>query len=65
VTGGPPDTSTFFILVPAMNPMYRLSGDQKGRPASSVPGTGWAKSEFMGRSQIRVTPVESVTLKAR
>ncbi len=48
-----------------MNPMNRLSGDQNGRPAPSVPIIGCAVSAFIARSQIRLTPVESVMLNAR
>ena len=45
--------------------MKRLSGAQKGRVVPSVPGSGWAASAFSGRTQIRVSPPESVALKAR
>src|ERR1700674_1888199 len=38
----PPEISTFLSLPEAKNPMYRLSGDQKGLAASSVPAIGCA-----------------------
>ena len=63
--GGPPVTSTFFNLPSATNPRKRLSGDQKGRVAPSVPARGCAASAFSGRTQIRVLPAASVALKAR
>jgi hypothetical protein len=42
VSGGPPETSTFFSFPSAKNARERLSGDQKGKVASSVPGIGRA-----------------------
>ena len=45
--------------------MKRLSGDQNGRPAPSVPSSGCALSALSARIQIRFFPVESVALNAR
>jgi hypothetical protein len=42
--------STRFNLVSAMNEMDRLSGDQNGRDARSVPLNGLATWELSGRS---------------
>ena len=47
-----------------MNPRNRLSGDQKGRPAPSVPDKGRAMRAPMGRSQIRSWPVVSAAVNA-
>ena len=44
--------------------MNRLSGDQKGRLAPSVPGSTCAVSEPSGWTQMRLVPVESVALYA-
>jgi hypothetical protein len=38
VSGGPPVVSTLLSVLPTMKPTYRLSGDQKGVEAPSVPG---------------------------
>src|SRR5260370_7641135 len=65
VCAGPPVTSIFFSLPPAKNPMKRLSGDQKGRVASSVPESGCALIESSGRIHKRVFPDASVATKAR
>src|SRR5579872_2767113 len=43
--GGPPSTSTFDSLPFAKNPMCRLSGDQKGITAFSVPTNDFVESE--------------------
>src|SRR5215471_21260810 len=53
---GPPNASIFFSLPPAKNPMRRLSGDQKGRPAPSVPASGFACNESIGRTHKRDLP---------
>src|SRR4029077_16146330 len=50
VNGGPPEASIFLSLPPAKNPMNRLSGDQKGKPAPSVPARGCACNESRGRT---------------
>ena len=46
----PPSMSMRFSLVSAMNPMDRLSGDQNGRDARSVPANGCANGESSDRS---------------
>ena len=45
--------------------MYRLSGDQNGNAASSVPGKGCAVSESIGRTHSSVLPTTSLEVKAR
>src|SRR5688500_20381933 len=50
VTGEPPSSPTFFNLPLAKNPTKRLSGDQKGSDAPSVPSTGFASSPARERS---------------
>src|SRR5207247_614683 len=65
VCGGPPVTSIFFSLPAAKNPMKRLSGDQNGRVASSVPESGCALIESSGRIHKRVFPEASVAAKAK
>ena len=40
IVAGPPPMSMRFSLASAKKPMERLSGDQKGKVASSVPGIG-------------------------
>src|SRR6476619_2714496 len=62
---GPPDTSIFISFPCAIKPRNLLSGDQKGRLAPSVPGSGCAASAFICRTQIFVTPDASVALNAR
>ncbi len=46
VCGGPPAMSTFFSFPAAMNATKRLSGDQNGRNAPSVPGSGRASIDI-------------------
>jgi hypothetical protein len=48
----PPFKSMVFTLASAKKPSARLSGDQNGKIASSVPGRECASSEFIGRTQI-------------
>src|SRR6202521_6358131 len=50
VNGGPPEASIFLSLHTAKNPMNRLSGDQKGKAAPSVPARGWGCNESSGRT---------------
>ena len=50
VTGSPPASGTRFSVVPAKNPMWRLSGDQNACLAPSVPGTRRNVSESRRRS---------------
>src|ERR1700737_4139329 len=46
--GAPPPTSTFLSFPSAKNPTYRLSGDQNGWFAPSVPGSALAGSVASG-----------------
>src|SRR4029453_5540654 len=55
---GPPARSTRLILLSAMNPIDRPSGDQNGWAACSVPGIGRASSWSRARTQ-RIAPVDS------
>src|SRR5262249_35235619 len=64
VCGRPPATSTFFNLPAEKNAKRRLSGDQKGDAASSVPATDWAVSESKARTHRNVLP-STVATKAR
>src|SRR6476620_544908 len=57
--GEPPDTEVFFNLPCAKKPMPMLDGDQNGKLASSVPGSGAASSEFNLRSHRRDLPLIS------
>jgi hypothetical protein len=54
--GAPPATATSCSLPSAKRATKRLSGDQKGKVAPSVPGSGCAVSESKGRSQNRIPP---------
>src|SRR5215467_6133545 len=47
---GPPATGIFFSFPSAKNPIQRLSGDQNGPSAPSVPGIARAKSAVKGLS---------------
>src|SRR5215510_6701179 len=58
VCAGPPVASIFLSLPPEENTMKRLSGDQKGKVASSVPASGCAVSELSARTHSRVLPSE-------
>src|SRR5713101_9125080 len=62
---GPPDASIVFSLLSAKNPSARLSGDQNGSVAPSVPGSGRVASESRERIQSSVFPVSSAAQKAR
>src|SRR6476620_11442626 len=62
---GPPDASMVFNLLSAKNPSARLSGDQNGSPAPSVPGSGWAASESRERTQSMAFPIASTAGNAR
>jgi len=61
VAGGPPESSMRFSLPSAKKPTDRLSGDQKGRSAPSVPGNRRASIESTGRVHNLVAPSETVT----
>ena len=53
---GPPLASTFFSARSPKNPMYRPSGDQKGRSAFSVPAKARAAESDSARTQSRLDP---------
>src|SRR5262245_33739763 len=53
---GPPLASIFLSARSAKNPMYRPSGDQKGRSAASVPAGGRAVESDRLRPQRRLRP---------
>src|SRR6516162_5411582 len=63
-SGGPPDGSIFLSFPSAKNASQRLSGDQTGEKAPSVPGNARADSESAGRSQRSCRPSETA-IKAR
>src|SRR5688500_14571715 len=65
VRTSPPVASTLFNLPPAKNPIKRLSGDQKGSIASSVPESGCAWVDSSGRIHKRFFPDVSVATKTR
>ncbi len=50
VRTAPPEASTILSLPFAKNPMNRLSGDQNGLRAPSVPGSEWAGIASSGRT---------------
>src|SRR5262245_59398918 len=56
--GRPPATPTLFSCPPAKNATDLLSGDQKSRPAPSVPATFVDASESIGRTK---RPVDRVS----
>src|SRR5207244_1429686 len=64
VCGGPPDTSSFLSFPCEKNARKRLSGDQKGDVAFSVPASDWTASESSGRTHRNVLP-STVATKAR
>src|SRR5579862_3984007 len=63
VSAGPPVAGTF-LSEPASKAMKRLSGDQKGAQASSVPGSGCAVGESKSRSQSWERPLASTATNA-
>src|SRR5271169_5861634 len=64
VKGGPPDASIFLSFPSAKNPTKRLSGDQNGRTAPSVPASACAVSASSERIQRRDFPSALVAAKA-
>ena len=64
VCGGPPLAAIFSSFCCAKYAMNRLSGDQNGNAASSVPGSGCAVSESMGRIHNRTLPDASRAVNA-
>src|SRR5437016_4609872 len=61
ICGAPPDNSIFLSFPSAEKQRERLSGDQKGQDAPSVPGSGEASSESSGRTHSRRFPSELAT----
>src|SRR5688572_21415990 len=59
--GGPPNISMRFSLPPAKKAMERLSGDQNGYNAPSVPGSSREISDSIGRSQSLLPLLELAT----
>src|SRR5580704_3125907 len=64
VMGGPPDTAIFLSFPSAKNPRKRLSGDQNGRMAPSVPASGCAVSASSDRTHRRDLPPALLPTKA-
>ena len=62
VWGGPPDASTFFSFPVTKKPIKRLSGDQKGNSAPSVPGSNCAVSESIERTHRPVAAMNASRL---
>src|SRR6267378_6751068 len=60
----PPLRSVVFNLPPAKKPSDRLSGDQNGKVAPSVPGSRCASGAFIGRTQTVFLPSGPVATKA-
>src|SRR5436309_11949403 len=56
VCAGPPCASIFLSLASEKKPRERLSGDQKGKEAPSVPSNGRAERESSGRTHRRSRP---------
>src|ERR1700731_2833358 len=56
--------STVLSLPSAKNPRERLSGDQKGKVASSLPGRARASTVFVRRTQSAVLPSAPVVANA-
>jgi hypothetical protein len=53
VCGAPPSTATRVIFPPAKKPSERLSGDQNGFEAPSLPATGRSVGESSARKNSR------------
>jgi hypothetical protein len=64
VRTGPPDAAIILRVFVTEKTSDRLSGDQYGVEAPSVPGNTWPSSESMERTQIRPVP-NRVTTAAR
>ena len=60
----PPASATFFSLPSAKNAIDRLSGDQNGPDALSVPGSGRAASDVSSRIHKPREPLESTATNA-
>src|SRR5262245_52489897 len=61
VCGRPPLMAIVFNLFPAIKPTDRLSGDQNGMVAPSVPARGCAEVELNGRTHNRGGPSAEAT----
>src|SRR5262249_7304629 len=61
---GPADASMVFSIPSAKKPRARLSGDQNGSLAPSVPASGWAASESRERTQSFAVPASPIAQKA-
>lgn len=64
VWAGPPSTAILLSLVVVKKPRARLSGDQNGKAAPSVPATGRALKVSIGRIHSKVLPLASPATKA-
>src|SRR5580658_37627 len=60
----PPSRSTVLSLPSAKNPRERLSGDQKGKVAASVPVSARAATALVGRTRSAVLPPAPVAANA-
>src|SRR6202023_755269 len=56
VWAGPPEASILLSVPAAKKPRYRLSGDQNGNEASSVPASGSARMLLRWRTHRRFFP---------
>src|SRR5688500_18886793 len=65
VCGGPPVAATRITLSTIEYPSVLLSGDQNGKDAPSVPASGRAASESIGRTHSMRVPVPSRAVNAR
>ena len=62
--GGPPAIAIFLSFPPAQNPRKRLSGDQKGDKAPSVPVSGSAARASIERIQSSDLPSAFLAMNA-
>src|SRR6266511_6033843 len=62
---GPPESGVVFSCSSAKKPIERLSGDQNGANAPSVPGMNRDSSLSRGRTEIRDTPSSPAATTAR
>ena len=63
ICAGPPLISILFSFPPAKKPITRLSGDQNGKDAPSVPASVCAAGSFKARNQIML-PLSDATRAA-
>src|SRR3954467_1845661 len=64
VSAGPPPTSIFLSFPSAKNPIDRLSGDQNGPAAPSVPGSSCGATLSSDRMNRRLRPVAGLKRNA-